>query len=1051
MGSAISGKLDREVPDCIRREHTYAARSGSPSQLLNVQVNLGSAILNMANAAKNPAEFESMYKESDDVRLAALRLQPSNAEVRETLAVRMSRGSRVEPQAFKQEISAPDLDRKCKERTESSKDIREFQDGCLEMTFDRAVSSARQGDVYPAVLDAMRHEHSRKDLTAARRAKVASILGVTLMNHANNDVNVENFLSLYYESERALRDALDVDPANRNLAENLITAQKNLKRGRRLLVFNPHITPLGRASCNHALLRRVDLGQLVSTLFTCDDGKDGGLLWMYESEHLRPGERLERFRAGRRYRHGLAYDSRSLVWRGRLCWISTGKASESEYALFHCIGIDEFLHQMELSRQQGQLRPLLAARGGQILTEHFQQIEKNWSPFVVGDALYITYSTQPHVVLGCRWDAEEDRLRCKGVQWNQNPLQPAPLNRDMNSHSQADLRGSSTAVPLPGSGDYLALGHIKASLPNMQYLHYFYRFSGEGPPFHMVGFSSYFALSPASIRGREPFDYGHGIALDGEDLIVTFGININSAWYMRVPLAAVLNLFEEDIGRDGYSLSLAEWAGATPQKYPAVLFGRSIDANLADAGKALLHSPHPAARQFSSQFSRLHSMGLDKYLLVSQESGAAFFNTSLVLLRRIDRCAELEEKTGANRFYSPGWNVCAEAVPEWGQAVADAETAFWVRVTILAGENEVMETILGQELCGRAADGRCSSHVRQRPYKRGAVTERQICVPSSTMSYKLAMRFAFSGKINQYVLDAIRREHADAEISAPLYHRLNVKVNLGSVLLNLANAAESPAEYARMYEESKTLLLKALKLQPFNAAAKKNLEAVQKNRDKRGVAPSASAFDYGGVQAQETLAEQRQRKIKIDSDKHACYVNSKSDAGKDSMRTQENPENESGKLINSRFSNSHFKSTRPSPPTEHNMEDDFQLPPALHRQLIKEVDRAMQPREHAPSGARAPAPGPAHKRADVKARLGKALLSLAGGADDPAEQRMMLEESEALLLSALELDPGNTDADRSLAILRWNRDRAGAGSSSAGTGNAHGRSASSRPSRDSGG
>ncbi len=48
-----------------------------------------------------------------------------------------------------------------------------------------------------------------------------------------------------------------------------------------------------------------------------------------------------------------------------------------------------------------------------------------------------------------------------------------------------------------------------------------------------------------------------------------------------------------------------------------------------------------------------------------------------------------------------------------------------------------------------------------------------------------------------------------------------------------------------------------------------------------------------------------------------------------------------------------------------------------------------------------------HTNAQIKARLGNALLSLGEEADKPTEQRMMLEESEALLLSAVYLGPGD--------------------------------------------
>ena len=85
------------------------------------------------------------------------------------------------------------------------------------------------------------------------------------------------------------------------------------------------------------------------------------------------------------------------------------------------------------------------------------------------------------------------------------------------------------------------------------------------------------------------------------------------------------------------------------------------------------------------------------------------------------------------------------------------------------------------------------------------------------------------GELDDEVIDAIRREHAAVERSGPVSRRVEVKSNLGSALLNMANAATNPAEYVRMYKESEELLLAALKLEPLHTDAKANLAAVRKN------------------------------------------------------------------------------------------------------------------------------------------------------------------------------------------------------------------------------
>jgi hypothetical protein len=102
-----------------------------------------------------------------------------------------------------------------------------------------------------------------------------------------------------------------------------------------------------------------------------------------------------------------------------------------------------------------------------------------------------------------------------------------------------------------------------------------------------------------------------------------------------------------------------------------------------------------------------------------------------------------------------------------------------------------------------------------------------------------------AGMIDHQIIEAFRREHAGAERSDSTFRRVQSKNNLGSALLNMANAAASPAEYVSMYQESEELLLAALKLQPSNVDAKNNLEAVRKNRSKR-----PWVADIGGDQRQ---------------------------------------------------------------------------------------------------------------------------------------------------------------------------------------------------------
>jgi hypothetical protein len=115
------------------------------------------------------------------------------------------------------------------------------------------------------------------------------------------------------------------------------------------------------------------------------------------------------------------------------------------------------------------------------------------------------------------------------------------------------------------------------------------------------------------------------------------------------------------------------------------------------------------------------------------------------------------------------------------------------------------------------------------------------------MSYADAMRAAAMGELDDTAIDAIRRELAAVERSGPVSRQVDVQNNLGSALLNMANAAGNPVEYVRMYKESEDLLLKVLQLQPSYTDAKENLATARQNlkmrREIDGVADHAITDD----------------------------------------------------------------------------------------------------------------------------------------------------------------------------------------------------------------
>ncbi len=96
----MTGRLDFQVIDAFQREHAAAERSGNAFRRVQSKTNLGSALLNMANDVVSPAEYVRMYRESEELLLAALRLQPTNADVKHNLeVVRQNRMKRAGAEA----------------------------------------------------------------------------------------------------------------------------------------------------------------------------------------------------------------------------------------------------------------------------------------------------------------------------------------------------------------------------------------------------------------------------------------------------------------------------------------------------------------------------------------------------------------------------------------------------------------------------------------------------------------------------------------------------------------------------------------------------------------------------------------------------------------------------------------------------------------------------------------------------------------------------------------------------------------------------------------
>ena len=549
---AMQGETGRDVMEAIRGEHDRAERAGAP-HLVDVKINLAVALLRTANQDPDPASYGRAYQQSEELLAAALALHPGHGGVAANLeAVRRSRqvrsGAHNEGTALGTSTEDAGPPPAAAPSAPPVKEILAAPAAVTEqggMSYQDALQQAMRGQkfVTAEVVEAMRKEHTR----AVQLGDFGHIvttrmnLGVALQNLGNEVGARDNvrLTMLYKESRDTLRAALAMEPGNAMILSNLEVVRKNVAKRDEFQLFNPHVTHVGAAACGHTVLRRLMQEQLSATLFTCDGHTDRGLLWAFESEEVDEATWTASYRDRRYFHRAPAHDVRSLVWNDSLCWISSGWDTSVIYMLFHCVPIDSFLDQMERSRRRGQLLPLLRARGGAILTDRKTLLEKNWSPFVAGGTLYITYSANPHIVKRCNWDEASGRglLRCMTVQTT-----PVELPTSL-AGMRAELRGSSTAIALPSSGrggseaEYLAMGHIRGAHLPTQYMYFFYRFRGAAPPFLMDGFSAAFSLPP---HNGSAIQYGHGVCIEGDELLVTYGVEDTTAWHIRVPLREVM-------------------------------------------------------------------------------------------------------------------------------------------------------------------------------------------------------------------------------------------------------------------------------------------------------------------------------------------------------------------------------------------------------------------------------------------------------------------------------------------------------------------------------
>ena len=141
--------------------------------------------------------------------------------------------------------------------------------------------------------------------------------------------------------------------------------------------------------------------------------------------------------------------------------------------------------------------------------------EKNWAPFVHEGALHFVYSFDPLIVL--RYDFAARKA-----------VFAAPQFTKINSTALKFLTGGSSAgLPVPG-GTLFAAHRRRVSLPSLDYSYVsrLYRLDEAGTTLTP---GRYFTI------GDAPIQYINGMAQQGDDLVISFGVLDHNAYLCRIP------------------------------------------------------------------------------------------------------------------------------------------------------------------------------------------------------------------------------------------------------------------------------------------------------------------------------------------------------------------------------------------------------------------------------------------------------------------------------------------------------------------------------------
>ena len=248
------------------------------------------------------------------------------------------------------------------------------------------------------------------------------------------------------------------------------------------------------------------------------------------------------------------------------------------------------------------------------------------------------------------------------------------------------------------------------------------------------------------------------------------------------------------------------------------------------------------------------------------------------------------------------------------------------------------------------------------------------------LSYESALEMAYTGSIDDKIIESMRIELQKAELSGQMSRVLDVKTNLGVGLLNLGNLAVDKAIYERLYNESEELFVSALILHPGKEIIEENLATVRKNRSKRQLIDNPLPIPHN---------ESAKTGWKYNShfSEHRIVPQSKTD----SVLTHE-PELE--------YSDALKKAMKGL--TDSRVIESLKFE---HERAIKSGDSAHL--------------------VDIKINLGVALMQrglhfMSHPAAHPTVTSHCLKFSENILLSALKINPNHDGTKRNLAAVRIN-------------------------------